>query len=200
MQHNQIFAAIKTLATLQVNTMNRVLLLPLLALILSEGTVALGDNGPPGDKSVQQLLEDALLNDPCNLNKLQTQFPTGDLPPLTCVPVTYKFCPLSYILCNAEFNDATLSNYSYLWTTFNTEKKIPGQFILLWLLSEIFIPGLGLEGVCKYSLDDALILYLEVDKDTLSNRAEVVKALKRITLKVSGKYYPTDIATILVSK
>ena len=173
-------------------TMASVLLLPLLVLILSEGTVALGDNGPSGGESIQQLLEDALLNDPYNLNQLQTQFPTGDLPPLTCVPVTY-ILHIDYAWYNeTEFSNATLSNkymYSYLWTTSNTEKNIPGRFIFLWLISGMFLPGLDLAKICKYSLDEALILDLEVDRDMLFNRTylEVVEALKRITLKVSGK-------------
>ena len=168
-------------------TMASVLLLPLLVLILSEGTVALGDNGPPGGESVQQLLENALLNNSYNLNRLQIQFPTGDLPPLTCVPVKYILLDCDYTYNDTE---AAVANairwYSYLWTIFNTEKKIPGHFILLWLMSETYTIGFDLEGACKYYLNDALTLILLVENETLSNETEIAEALKNITLKVSG--------------
>ena len=170
--------------------MDHVLLLSLLVLLLSDGTVAFCNNS---DESIQQQLEDALLSDPCNLNQLKNHFPTGDLPPLTCVPVNYIIQLQQENNTESSDTNAT-STYRYLWTTFDTAKNIPGKFLLIWSFRGTLVLGFDWEDSCKFSKSDTIFLYLDginIDLDlTNETKTLIPEALKNITLKVS-KYRAT---------
>ena len=146
------------------------------------------------ESALQQLLENALTDNPHNLDELKGKFPTENLSPVTCVPVQYTIRCGSQCYNDSDtvsdFNCTSPSGYtaSFLWTVFSTT-KFPGNMLIFWLIGGVRVLGFDWDDSCKFHLntDSTVMLLLpDITFPCISDpEGATEKALESITLRVS---------------
>ncbi len=150
-------------------------------------TRELGEVDPPADDdpTLSQILEEGLLNNTQNLEKIIAAFEVKPGAVKICVPLTYTLTHTDQEDCDNEttsFNCTNGCTTRFTWTNFDAN-YFSGYFLFTYASENLEVFGFEWAGACDISVNNTLTLTITIP--SLPCTSDIIKTLSNLTKKVS---------------
>ncbi len=182
------------------------MLCKIVCMVLSVGAVMTpsATESSDDDDTLQTMLNEGLLNNTQNLEKIRAAFEVEPGAVKICVPLTYNITCTDQEDCDNEatsFNCTNGYTTTFIWTKYNTN-SISGSFLFFYASGNFDVLGFEWSGACdvlpnlptgpnrRNQRRPGPVLDIKIPSLLCSNRNQFNTAISKLTRKVSSQFYP----------